>query len=103
MLKCNITMHRKKPGYEIKAILTITGSSSGFSSAEVNQSKNNDQLEMLKEKLEYIIPGSMRAKYNLSSDKLVVSVPCKDAAESLRVTRKMEDHVKNAATQLNIK
>lgn len=96
MLQLSINMHRKNPGYEVRAVI-------GVKQLKQNDQEMRDSLQELQSKLEKTLPGNFRAKYNINSDGLVVTVKVDQAGQAQSTLHKMEQFINSAAMALKLK
>jgi hypothetical protein len=92
MLRINTLMHKRSPGYEVKGIIAFTKKSL----------EDDEHLTELHQKLEKIIPGSTKAKYNLSHGELVISIKVEKASQAQTMLHKLNDFIKAAAAALKL-
>jgi len=84
MLRLYVDMRRKSSNYEVKAVITCN--KGGHTRKEVEEA-----LQTVRKKLEHVIPTSYRARYVVNSEEVVVRMPGGNAADSMRLTRRVED------------
>lgn len=96
MLQLSLAMHRRNPGYEVKAIIS-------FHKGGEKQDEAKANLKNMQDSLEKTIPRSLKPKYKISPDDLVVLVKVDKASAAQSTMRKMEDFIQSSATALHLK
>lgn len=84
----NVSQFTKKPNHIIKVKITYT--------MVANLDEYFKRLNEMRGKLEKMIPGSFRPKYNVGMEGLTVQVSAKNAATANRMAYQMEDFIKSA-------
>lgn len=95
MLKLIVSMHRKNPGHEIKAVLNFTERKSN--------KEMRESVQELSEKLQEIIPTSFRAKFVENPAGLTMTVRTSKLNEAQSMQGKVAGYIKTAATSLSLK
>jgi hypothetical protein len=90
MLRFHASINPKPPNYQVKIYITIL------------DNRQHDDLKELRTKLEQMIPGNLKVRYNLSADQLVIVSKTKDGPESQRASVKLMEFVRSAATALKL-
>jgi len=96
MLNLSVALHHKNQGYEIRAIIS-------FNMLSATPREREDALKDMHHKLEQVLPGSFKAKYNIVKDELLVSVRSNKASEATSIHYKLEDFIKSAASSLKLR
>lgn len=81
-------MNRRGQNYEVKAIISCN--KAGLSRQEVQET-----MEVVRKKLEHVIPGSYKARYVVNSEEVVIRLPGGIASEAMRKTRRVDDMIKH--------
>ena len=94
MLQLNISTHRRNPFYEVKAIIALPrlGGSTDEVVGDLNKFRN---------KLEQVVPGSFKAKYNITSEEMIVTIQVERTSQAQSIHYKLEDMIKSVAKSLN--
>ncbi len=93
MLRFNVRTHRKYPGHEIKAAIN-------FDDRIIKDKEFDEHLKALHLKLEQIIPASLKVKYMIHAEGLVLSVKADNAGRAQSAQYQLIDHIKSAAQAL---
>lgn len=96
MLNLTVSLHRKNQGYEVRSIIS-------FKILTATPKERQKHLTDMQHKLEQILPGGFKAKYNIVAEELTVCIPANKAGEASSILHKMEDHIKSAATMLKLR
>lgn len=96
MLKHVVNMHRRYPGYEVKAIIS-------FAQLNVDSEEYLNNLKAMRAKLEQMIPAMYKVKYNITADELIVTIKAEKASQAQSALYKMDEFIKTAATSLKLK
>ena len=93
MLQLNVSIHRKNPGYEVKAIITLP--KLGGQIDEIVE-----DLIKFRNKLEQVVPSSFKPKYNITAEELLVTIKTDLASQAQSIRYKLEDMIKSTARAL---
>ena len=95
MLKLNIVIGPRAPGYQVKALVSIVKDGVIIEEDQV-------QLKEMRSKLEQVIPGNLKVRYNMNMEQLILISRVKDVPEGQRIGVKLSEYVRSAAISLQI-
>lgn len=95
MLKLAVTMHRRNPGHEIKAVLNFTD--------RLSHKEMRENVKELLKRLQETIPASFRAKYLENPEGIVLTVRTSKLNEAHGMQSKIASCIKSAASAMHIK
>ncbi|MDX1974505.1 MAG: hypothetical protein SFT92_02390 [Rickettsiales bacterium] len=96
MIEFTISMHRKNPYYEVRSIITD-------SKLRPNDKESQELLQQMRRKLEQVIPGSVKPKYNLTHKELIVAIKAERANQAQSLMAKLAEFIKEARNALGTK
>jgi hypothetical protein len=93
MLKTNVVLATRAPGYEVRVIVSIV---------KTGAITTEDQLKLkeVRKKLEQSIPGNIRVRYNMNMEQLILISKTKDLLGGQRLGVKLSGFVRTAAITL---
>jgi hypothetical protein len=92
MWKYSVTTHSRQNNLTIRTRINYTQSN--------NLEEYFATLNEMKEKLESMLPGTFKAKYNVGISGLMIQSTVKTSGEAHRIAYQMENYIKSAIIQL---
>jgi hypothetical protein len=96
MLKLTVNMHRKYPGHEVKAILS-------FDDLALKSKEFQDNLKRLRNKLEQVIPMSLRVKFVEHAEGLILTAKVDKASDAQSMHYRLTGYIRDAAQSLHFR
>ncbi|MDE3038532.1 MAG: hypothetical protein KGJ21_08815 [Pseudomonadota bacterium] len=95
MIKFTVMYHKRSPGYEVKATIPLK-------KPNMKPDEFKRRMEDMHLKLEQVIPASLKAKYNQTTDDLIVIIRTEQSTHAQSLTHKMSDFINSAALAAHI-
>jgi hypothetical protein len=96
MMEFNITIHKRNPNYELLIIISPSVTKR-YTDKEIIQ-----HLADVRQKLDKMIPGSYRVKFNLTYKELILSMRVEGYNQAHSLQAEMQGYIRDALRQLQL-